>query len=136
MVFATLHERATLAGWRRVDLATADEPLSASFERSAHERFAYSFDPALGLRMVRGSAVAAADGRDLLAAVSSEQILDWLRGPAEATILRGIAASLEAPDRDLLCRLEILRHDGRANIAKEAGNVADAIREAVERIRM
>ncbi len=135
LAYTTLRERLESTGWRCVDASNRSivpgESEFALFERREGERLAYSFNPVCRLRLLEGPADLATDSSDLLPAVAPFQVLDWLRGPDERNLLRGILAARKMPTPALLARVDILRGHAHTTIAKAAAEAAEAMRASV-----
>lgn len=119
------------AGWRPVDVSrqplVAGEPEFATFEHDRAGRLSYSFNPVCRLRLVQGPSSQL--GR--LPLVREADVLAWLDGPDERTLLRGILAARQMPAAALLARLELLRGHAHASLAKAAAEAAEAVRMAL-----
>jgi len=127
--FGLLRDSLSSAGWRLVSQAAQPilpgEPEHAIFERGADERAFYTFNPVCTLRVLEVNGGAGAEVMTGVSGVRPDDVEGWLGADDERTRLRGVLATRQMAEPQLMQRVRALRGDPRPTVAAAARRVSD-----------
>lgn len=121
------------SGWKLVSQVAAPivagEPEHAVFERGAHDRLVYTFNPVCRFRVLDTSEGGALDAALPLADVAA--VASWLASADERTLLLGILAAAQLGDASLAPQVDALRGHSRRALAQAAQRASTELQPAV-----